>query len=276
MQRRFRHERQRFVLLKAAPAAALLLASGLARADEPASPSGLTITTPSGTVGITGDGTGVMGGPTNLGAPMAQMGPMGPTVNFQIGGAQVTPGVMRTVSVSSDAEGTRLLSVDPTMGMFYTGDGMMGPHQQICTAPCTVKLSTTSIYMIRGYGIGDSPHFGIGEQTRELHVHTGSGVVRGLGLAASTIGALALVGGAVILPIAYLDSPAQPTFGRQASNSSQATWEAVGWGSAIGGAALLGVGIVMALTSVTHVYDEGGARLGKLTRPRLTLSGLVF
>ena len=270
MQRGLHHVRQRFVVLKAAAAAAVLMASGLAPADEPESTPGLTITTPSGSVALTPNGTGLTTGPTTLGAPM------GPMVNFQIGGAQVVPGITRTVNVSSDAEGTRLLSVDPAVGMFYSTDDATGPHQQICTAPCTVKLSTTSIYMIRGYGIHDSPHFGIGDQTRELHVHTGSSVVRGLGVAASTLGAIALLTGAVMLPIAYTDSPAPSPFGQPTNNSSQATLEAVGWGTLLGGAALLGIGIAMAFTSVTHVYDEGGARLGRLTRPRLTLSGLMF
>jgi hypothetical protein len=191
-----------------------------------------------------------------------------PMIHVQVGGAgQVQMQPPHRVSVSSDTEGTRVLQLD-TSEVLVAGQMayVSGPRQQVCTAPCTASLTPTATYVIRGYNIVDSAHFGISEETKELHVHAGNDFVSSLGVTSVTLGLLSALAGGVFLVVGVAKGPA---------DSSSSTFTNVGWGGLIGGAALIGVGVILELTNVTHIYDEKGARLAK-ARPRFTASGLVF
>jgi hypothetical protein len=134
-------------------------------------------------------------------------------------------------------------------------------------APCTAPLTPSATYMIRGYLIPDSPHFGISDTTTQVKVHTGSSVLAAIGTTGVTLGTLAVVGGGVSLFFGLMQS---------STDSHRSTFVNLGWGGLIGGAVLAGVGLALGFASVTHVYDESGARLAKARGPRLTLSGVTF
>jgi hypothetical protein len=189
-------------------------------------------------------------------------------VHLQIGGAPlqpVQPG--HDVRVTSDSEGARLIAVD-TSGLLGVVDGTLdGPRQEVCVAPCTAKLSPSTTYIVRGWGLTDSPHFGISDQTTEVKVHAGSAVVSALGGTSLTLGVIGVVGGAALIPFALAQD--------QQHASTKHTFLTAG-GAAIGaGAALFVLGLALGFVSTTHIYDGQGARLAKGPL-QLTPSGLVF
>lgn len=189
-------------------------------------------------------------------------------VDVRVGGVSLFPqDAGHDVRVKSDGEGTRVVRLD-AFGMFV-GDGgeISGPTQQVCEAPCTAKMSSHATYMIRGWGIADSPHFGINDDTTEVDVHTASTVWSTLSTTAVTLGILSTVASAVLLPVGYFEP---------ASNSDRPKILTAGWATLAGGVALIGLGVAFGLIGTTHVYDGHGARLAEAHHPRLTLSGLVF
>lgn len=186
-----------------------------------------------------------------------------PQVRVELGGAFQSQQPTHEVTVTSDREATRLLAVYQP-GVFGEMDG---PRQQVCTAPCTAQLTPSGTYMIRGYAIVDSAHFGINQQTRELHIHTGSTVVSALGTTALTLGILSAIAGTALLPVGLT---------RDATDSARPTLVSLGWITLLGGVALIALGIGLDFASVTHAYDGHGALLGRSDRPRLTLSGVAF
>ncbi|MGH7298253.1 MAG: hypothetical protein ACRELB_25160, partial [Polyangiaceae bacterium] len=204
-------------------------------------------------------------------APPAPVTPAGPTtttseLHLHVGGVPqqpLQPG--HDVRVTSDGEGTRLLAVDTTG---VAGEGQQTPRQQVCVAPCLAKLSPSTTYMIRGWGLSDSAHFGISDQTAEVHVHTGSAAVGAIGATSMSLGVLGLVGGAVFVPFA-LAQDAQHA-------STRHTFLTAGEAAIGGGVALVVLGVVLGLASTTHVYDGQGPRLALGHGLRLTPSGLVF
>jgi hypothetical protein len=189
-----------------------------------------------------------------------------PQVHIHIGDNLQPQQPMHDVAVTSDREGTRLLRVDSS-GMFPVGRGVDPPRQQVCVAPCTTNMTPSGTYMIRGYGITDSPHFGIGDTTRDLKVHTGSSAVGAVGGASLTLGLLSVITGAVFVTAGFLED---------SRSSDRSTFLTAGWGTLVGGAALIGVGVVLAVATRTHIYDGDGARLATAQYPRPTLSGLEF
>jgi hypothetical protein len=199
--------------------------------------------------------------PANGPAPAPE--PTAP-VRVHIGGSFQSPQPSRPVAVESDSEGTRLLSLDTSS---YGGADVEGPRQQVCVAPCTALLSPSGTYMIRGYAITDSAHFGIGQSTTALQVHTGSSAVSTGGALAMTLGVLSTIAGAVVLPIGLAKDP---------GDSQRPAFVTTGWTTVLGGAALIGLGVVLGLAGNTHIYDGGGARLARAQGPRLTPSGLIF
>lgn len=198
--------------------------------------------------------------------PSAEAQAQSSQVHIQIGANLQPQQPMREVAVTSDREGTRVLRVDSS-GMFTSGQGLDAPRQQVCVAPCNTGMTPSGTYMIRGYGISDSAHFGIGDTTRDLKVHTGSSAVRGLGGLSLTLGVLSVITGAVFATYGFFEDSA---------SADRSTFLTAGWGTLAGGAALIGVGVILGVTSTTHIYDREGARLAKAQYPRLTLSGLEF
>jgi hypothetical protein len=192
-------------------------------------------------------------------------------VHLQIGGAPLQPvQAGHDVRVTSDSEGTRLLAIDTTTvigAMVSTGNGLDAPRQEVCVAPCTAKLSPSGTYMTRGWGLTDSPHFGISDQTLEVKVHAGSAVESALGATSLSLGVLGLIGGATLVPFALTQN---------AGSSNRHTFMTAGAASLGGGAALVVMGLALSIVSTTHVYDGQGARLAKGHGLRLTPSGLVF
>jgi hypothetical protein len=192
-------------------------------------------------------------------------------LHLQIGGTPlqpVQPG--HDVRVTSDGEGTRLLVIDTTGTAGATGaigNGIDGPRQAVCVAPCNANLTPSATYMTRGWGLTDSPHFGISDQTSEVHVHTGSAIVGGLGATSVTAGVLGILGGAVLVPFALMQDQ---------RSSNRQTFLTLGGAGLGGGAALAILGIVLGVVSTTHVYDGQGARLASAPGVRLTPTGLVF
>lgn len=192
-------------------------------------------------------------------------------VHLQIGGAPLQPAQpAHDVHVTSDSEGTRLLVIDTTgtVGAIgTTAAGFEEPRQEVCVAPCTAKLSPSATYMTRGWGLVDSPHFGISDQTTEVKVHAASSVMGGLGATSLSLGVLGVIGGAVLVPYALTQDE---------HSSNRHTFMTLGEASLAGGAALAVLGIVLGVVSTTHVYDGQGARLASGQGWRLTPSGLVF
>ena len=206
-------------------------------------------------------------------APPAPPPPAPPhsEVHVQIGGTPlqpVQPG--RDVRFTSDSEGTRLLAIDTTGVLGGVVDGTMldAARQEVCVAPCTAKLSPSTTYMVRGWGLVDSPHFGISDQTTEVKVHAGSAVVGTLGATSFTLGVLGVLGGAALIPFALVQD--------QQHASTKHTFLTAGGVSIGAGAAFVLLGVVLGVVSTTHVYDGGGARLAKAQGVHLTPSGLVF
>jgi hypothetical protein len=192
-------------------------------------------------------------------------------VHLQIGGVPLQP-VQRghDVKVTSDSEGTRLLAVDTTGvigATVSTGNGFDAPRQEVCVAPCTAKLSPSGTYMIRGWGLTDSPHFGISEQTTDVKVHAGSAVESAFGATSLSVGVLGLIGGATLVPFALTQN---------AGSSNRHTFMTIGAASLGGGVALVVLGLVLSVVSTTHIYDGQGARLAGGQGLRLTPSGFVF
>lgn len=175
---------------------------------------------------------------------------------------------MHDVTLRSDSEGTRLLRVD-TLGMFFAAASNTSapPSQEVCVAPCVAKMTPSATYMVRGYAINDSAHFGINDATQEVDVHTGSAPLAAIGSTATTLGVLGLVAGGSFLTVSLLEP---------STNSDRGTFQTVGWAGLAGGAVFLGVGLALGLTSITHVYDGQGARLAKGDGIRLTQRGIVF
>ncbi|HEX8794740.1 MAG TPA: hypothetical protein VF765_27525 [Polyangiaceae bacterium] len=175
---------------------------------------------------------------------------------------------MHDVTLRSDSDGTRLLRVD-TLGMFFAAASNMSapPSQEVCVAPCVARLTPSATYMVRGYAINDSAHFGINDATQEVDVHTGSATLAAVGGTATTFGVLGLLAGGSFLTVGLLEPP---------TNSDRGTFQTVGWAGLAGGAALLGIGLALGLTSVTHVYDGQGARLAKDDGIALTPRGIAF
>lgn len=189
-------------------------------------------------------------------------------VDVRVGGVSLFPQQAgHDVRIKSDGEGTRVVRLD-AFGMFVgEGGEFSGPTQQVCEAPCTAKMSSHGTYMVRGWGIADSPHFGINDDTREVDVHTASTVWGPLSTIAVTLGILSTVASAALLPVGYLEP---------ASNPDRFKIQTAGWATLAGGVALIGLGVAFGLIGTTHVYDGHGARLAESHHPRLTLSGLVF
>jgi hypothetical protein len=199
-------------------------------------------------------------------SPMVVQVGAGATATPTTTGAPGQPN-MHDVALRSDSDGTRLLRVD-TLGMFFAAASNLAapPSQEVCVAPCTTKMTPSATYMVRGYGITDSAHFGINEATQEVDVHTGSATLATIGSSATTLGILGLVAGGSFLTVGLLEP---------SGSSDRSTFQTIGWASLAGGAALLGVGLALGLSSVTHVYDGQGARLAK-GGLQLTPRGIVF
>ncbi len=199
--------------------------------------------------------------------------PMVVAVGGGAAGTQTTAGApqqpsMHDVALRSDSEGTRLLRVD-TLGMFFAAASNLSapPSQEVCVAPCVAKMTPSATYMVRGYAINDSPHFGINDATQEVDVHTGSAPLAAVGSTATSLGVLGLLAGGSFLTVSLLEP---------STNSDRGTFQTVGWASLAGGAVFLGVGLALGLTSITHVYDGQGARLAKGGAFHLTPRGIVF
>jgi hypothetical protein len=184
-----------------------------------------------------------------------------------VAGAPAQP-AMHDVNLRSDSDGTRLLRVD-TLGMFFAAASNLSapPSQEVCVAPCIAKMTPSATYMVRGYAINDSAHFGINDVTQEVDVHTGSATVAAIGSTATTLGVLGVLAGGSFLTVGLLEP---------STNSDRGTFQTVGWASLVGGAAVLGLGLVLGLTSITHVYDGQGARLAKGDGLPVTPGGIVF
>jgi len=201
-------------------------------------------------------------------APAPSPHPPQTELHLQIGGVPlqpVQPG--HDVRVTSDSEGTRLLVLDTTGVTGATGNGFEEPRQGVCVAPCTAKLSPSGTYMTRGWGLTDSPHFGISEQTTEMRVHAGNAIVGALGATSLSVGVLGVLGAAVLVPFALTQDE---------HSSNRHTFLTLGGASLGGGAVLAVLGIVLGVVSTTHVYDGQGARLARGPGLRLTPTGLVF
>jgi len=198
-----------------------------------------------------------------------------PPMVVQVGGAsatQTTAGTagpaMHDVTLRSDSDGTRVLRVD-TLGMYFAAASNLNapPSQEVCVAPCVAKMTPSATYMIRGYAINDSAHFGINDATQAIDVHTGNAPLAAVGSTASSLGILGLLAGGSFLTVGLL----QPS-----SDSNRSTFQTVGWAGLAGGAGLLGLGLALGLATITHVYDGQGARLAKDNGLRLTPRGIAF
>ncbi len=187
-------------------------------------------------------------------------------VHVEIGGSAVRgqDQAWHDVRITSDADGTRIVRTDM---VFAFGEGISMPGTEVCVAPCTVKMTRSATYTIRGWGIAESAHFGINDETTALDVHTGSTIVGGIGTTAVVLGIVSVIAGVSVLPVGYLEPP---------TNTDRPTIQAVGWGTLLGGAALIGLGVGLGFVATTHIYDQHGARLARLHPPRLTLAGLTF
>ncbi len=175
---------------------------------------------------------------------------------------------MHDVNLRSDSEGTRLLRVD-AVGMYLAAASAASPppSQEVCVAPCVAKMTPSATYMVRGYGIVDSAHFGINDATRQVDVHTGSAPMAAVGNSATSLGILGVLGGGAVLTVGLLEP---------STNSDRSTFQTAGWAGLAGGAALLAIGIPLGLLAITHVYDDQGARLAKVDGVRITPRGIEF
>jgi hypothetical protein len=215
------------------------------------------------TAGLAVCGTAVADDVGREAAPAPQASPL---VHVQLEEPRQPQRPPHDVAITSDTDGTRILSID-TSGMFVAGQVLAEPRQQVCVAPCTAPLTPSATYMIRGYLITDSPHFGISDTTKTLEVHTGSAIVSTLGATSLSLGVLSAIAGGVLLVTGLTEN---------STDSHRSTFMSLGPAGLVVGAALTGIGLVLGFVSTTHVYDDHRARLANVSGPRLTLSGLAF
>ncbi len=181
------------------------------------------------------------------------------------------------VSVASDHRGTSLHRIDQLATLITgRGYGTLAHFSKVCDAPClaNVELNPDVSYYVDGPDIPVSRPFTVNDRVRSLHVKGGSSALQGLAAASILVGGLAVTTGGSLWIIGAVQTREARVHHSAGPNGPRLA--TAGMGTLIAGAALIVIGIPLALATRTHVTDDAGRRLARATKPHLTASGYVF
>jgi hypothetical protein len=140
--------------------------------------------------------------------------------------------------------------------------------EQACVTPCSVSVDPHSTYRVSGE-VAPSSRFLLpqGQDEVKVHIRTSSDFAHSAGVALTTLGLSALVGGAIVVFVAPKLTDAV----------SETDTRVIGLALLGGGLVMLAVGLPLWLLSSSEVVTDDGRRLAKDgARPRLTARGLAF
>jgi hypothetical protein len=141
----------------------------------------------------------------------------------------------------------------------------------ICYAPCSAEVDPRATYYLTGAFISRTRSFPIPEGDTVLHVNPGSSAVASAGGWMLGVGIMAVLFGAIELPISFADVNNDPLKPQQQGLNG---WQWAGIGTLIAGASLALLSIPFIVGGLTHASVNGiSVAHGKV---RITPRGLVF
>ena len=151
--------------------------------------------------------------------------------------------------------------------------------ETVCHAPCSTDVDPSQVFRVGGDGIVGSSSFHLSAGSHTLVADTGSTLKHGVGIGLSIVGGLALAGGLLVFAVTPRTIPDCPLSGACTDKDQTASIYAITLPLIGVGAVALGLGIWMVISSNTRVTVDGGsaddARL-HVGPFQLDARGLVF